>query len=179
MPFGSNYAILMNSLKLSLPLMSTHIIGVAGKQFDKYIIGVLSSVGGTGVYAIGQKISNIAFVYMTALQNVFHPIVYHKMFTLRSRGGKDIGKYLTPFAFASVAIGLFISLASEEMLKLLAPVEYHVRAQHSPRPGLPPHHLHGQRWVPVLPKPQRGDEVAPVLGLPLGVGPSRPRPRLC
>lgn len=123
-PFSLNFTILMSSLKLSLPLMSTHITGVAGKQFDKYIIGALSSVGGTGVYAIGQRISNLIFIFMTALQNVFNPMVYHKMFTLGSKGGKDIGKYLTPFAYASAAIGLFISLASEELLKLLAPATY-------------------------------------------------------
>ena len=123
-PFRLNRTCLISSLKLSLPLMSTRVVGAAGKHFDKYIIGVLSSVGGTGVYAIGQKVANLAFIYMTALQNVYGPMVYHKMFTLGPNGGKEIGRYLTPFAYVSVASGLFISLASEDIVRLLAPATY-------------------------------------------------------
>ena len=62
---------------------------------------------------------------MTATQKVYGPIVYHKMFNKNTKdGGKEIGQYLTPFAYFSVAPALFISLFSEEALIILAPPEY-------------------------------------------------------
>jgi len=124
MAFSLNHSLLFNSLKLSLPLVPIGIFQVAARQFDKYIIGVLASIDGIGIYSIGQRISNLAFLFMTAIQKVYGPIVYHKMFSIGAKGGKEIGKYLTPFAYFSVAAALFLSLLSEEALIILAPPEY-------------------------------------------------------
>tara|TARA_B100001964_G_C14047661_1_gene515520 strand:- start:206 stop:874 length:669 start_codon:yes stop_codon:yes gene_type:complete len=62
---------------------------------------------------------------MTAIQKVYGPIVYHRMFNKNTKDGdKEIGQYLTPFAYFSVAAALFVSLFSEEALIILAPPEY-------------------------------------------------------
>ena len=125
LPVAFNWLILKESLKLSYPLTPQTFVGVIASQFDKYMIGLLASIGGVGIYSIGQQISYFIFNYITALQNVFAPQVYKKMFDLREGGGKPIGIYLTPFAYASVAFALMVSLFSEEIITVLTPVSYH------------------------------------------------------
>jgi O-antigen/teichoic acid export membrane protein len=120
-PFSLNWPILKESLKLSVPLTPRIFFGVAGSQFDKYMIGLLSSIGGVGIYSIGQRVANIVFTFMTAIQNVFAPQVYQRMFDLGERGRSSVGVYLTPFAYVSVFAALLIALFSEEVIFLLSP----------------------------------------------------------
>ena len=125
LPFSFNWLILKESLKLSYPLTPRIFIGVIGKQFDKYMIGLLATIGGVGIYSIGQRISYTVFSYMTAIQNVYAPQVYRRMFDKAEKGGESIGAYLTPFAYLSIAIALMISLFSEEIISILTPKSYH------------------------------------------------------
>lgn len=125
LPISFNAALLKDSLKLSVPLTPRIFFGVIGSQFDKYMIGLLNTVGGVGVYNIGQKVGYVVFAYMTAIQNVFSPQVYKRMFELGKDGGVSVGRYLTPFLYISIAIGLLISLFSEEIIFILTPESYH------------------------------------------------------
>lgn len=126
LPFVFSVALLKDSLRLSLPLTSRIFFGIIGTQFDKYMIGLLNTVGGVGVYNLGQKIANIVFTFMTAIQNVYSPQVYKRMFEMdEQEGGQSIGKYLTPFLYISIAGGIFVSLFSEEIIFILTPVSYH------------------------------------------------------
>jgi len=114
------------TLKFSLPLTPKIFFGVLGSQLDKYLIGLLSSIGGVGIYHIAQKIANITFTFMTAIQNVFSPQVYSRMFEMeKGAAAESIGKYLTPFYYISIFVGLFISLFSEEVILILFPIKYH------------------------------------------------------
>jgi len=125
MEYKLNIFLLIESLKLSIPLVPTGMLSIIGKYFDKYIISVLSSMGGVGIYAISQRISNLSFLFMTTIQKVYGPVVYSKMFKNNYvHGDKEIGKYLTPFAYFSVAGALILSLFSEEAITILAPPEY-------------------------------------------------------
>jgi len=108
-----------------LPLTPRIFFGIIGKQFDKYMIGLLNTVAGVGIYNIGMKISNIVFVYMTAIENVFAPQVYTRMFEPGDEGRESIGRYLTPFLYTSIVLGLLISLFSEEIIMILTPPSYH------------------------------------------------------
>lgn len=110
---------------MSLPLTPRIFFGVIGSQFDKYMIGLLNTVGGVGVYSIGQRVANIAFTYMTAIQNVFAPQVYKRMFKMGEEGGESVGRYLTPFLYISISLGLLIALFSEEVISILTPKSYH------------------------------------------------------
>src|SRR3989339_1625856 len=47
------------------------------------------------------------------------------MFDLGDKGGESIGRYLTPFAYASIFPALLISLFSEEVISILTPQSYH------------------------------------------------------
>jgi O-antigen/teichoic acid export membrane protein len=125
LPFSFNWLILKESLKLSYPLAPRVFIGVIGQQFDKYMIGLLATIGGVGIYSIGQRISYMVFTYMTAIQNVYSPQVYRRMFDKAEKGGESIGVYLTPFVYLSIAAALMISLFSEEIISILTPKSYH------------------------------------------------------
>jgi O-antigen/teichoic acid export membrane protein len=89
--------ILVGSVRISYPLTPRIFLGVIGTQINKYMIGLLASVGGVGIYSIGEKVSYMIFAYMTAIQNVFSPQVYKRMFDLEEKGGEAIDRYLTPF----------------------------------------------------------------------------------
>ncbi|MCX5847519.1 MAG: oligosaccharide flippase family protein [Deltaproteobacteria bacterium] len=125
LPVSFNGEALKDSLKLSLPLTPRIFFGVIGSQFDKYMIGLLNTVGGVGVYNIGQKVGYIVFSYMTAIQNVFSPQVYKRMFDLGEKGGESVGRYLTPFLYISISMGLMVSLFAEEIISILTPKSYH------------------------------------------------------
>lgn len=123
--FRPSLSLLKSCLNISLPLTPRIFFGVIGNQFDKYMINLLGSVGGVGVYNLGQKISYVVFNFMTAIQNVNSPHVYDLMFKKGEEGGSEIGKYLTFPLYISAFIGLIISLFSEEILYILTPTSYH------------------------------------------------------
>lgn len=125
LPLSFNGYLLKESLKISFPLTPRYFLSVVGNQFDKYLLGLLSSLGGVGVYSLGQKIGSLVFTFMTAIQNVFSPQVYKRMFSRQEDAPSSIGKYLTPFAYISTAVGLIIALFSEEVVSLLMPPMYH------------------------------------------------------
>lgn len=123
-PPGFDRAMLADSLKLGAPLTPRILLGVVGNNFDKYLLGQVTSLGGVGIYSIGQRIAGIAFTYMTALQNLFGPQVYTRMFSGAAEAGASIGRYLTPFAYVSTLIAFLVAIFSEEILRVLAPAIY-------------------------------------------------------
>jgi len=125
LPVCLNYQGLKDSLRISLPLTPRIFFGVIGSQFDKYMLGLLGTLGGAGVYNIAQKIANTSFIFMTAIQNVYSPQVYQRMFSSNSEDGRNIGRYLTPFLYISAFIGLVVALFAEEAISLLTPKDYH------------------------------------------------------
>jgi len=125
LPVSFDGKALKDSLKFSLPLTPRIFLGVIGSQFDKYMIGLLNTVGGVGVYSIGQKVANLVFTYMSAIENVYYPQVYTRMFELGEKGGESVGRYLTPFAYISILIALMVSLFSQEAITILTPSSYH------------------------------------------------------
>lgn len=115
-----------NSLLLALPLTPLTLFKVLGTQADKYLLGLLGSLGGVGLYSIGQRFGYLVFIWMTALQNVFSPQVYHRMFTLSPEdGGKSVGLYITPFVYLSVGGALVMSLFVQDAIILLTPPVFH------------------------------------------------------
>ena len=100
--FGS----LKKMLIISLPLTPRFFFGVINTQFDRYMLGILGSVGGVGLFEIGQKIGNIIFSFITALQNYFSPKVYQMFFSKEKKINSSIVPFLTvllSFCFIFVA----------------------------------------------------------------------------
>lgn len=127
--FSFNYDFLKESLKISLPLTPRLFFGIIGSQFDKYILGSMTSLENVGIYSIAQKIATVVFTIITAIQNVWAPVVYKLMFSRRVDEKDKVGSYLTSFYFISIFLALFIPLFSEEILILLAPKEYYGATQ--------------------------------------------------
>ena len=124
--FLLNKSFLIPALKISFPLTPKIFFGIIGSQFDKYMLGMLNSVGGVGIYNVGHKLANVSFILMTAIQQVYAPNVYNKMFKLsKIDAGKSIGKYLMPYMYLSVLFCLLVCLFSEEIIIMMTPVEYH------------------------------------------------------
>lgn len=117
------------SLQISIPLTPRIFFGVIGAQFDKYIIGRMTSIGSVGVFSIAQRLSSIVFVFMTAIQNVWGPIVYKLMFSNEKDSNKKIANFLSPFFYLSTLMGLLISIFSEEIIYIIAPKEYESAAE--------------------------------------------------
>lgn len=124
-PASFNWLLLRDALKLSFPLTPKIFFGIIGGQFDKYMIGLMGSIGGVGIYSLGQKVSYSIFMFMTAIQNVFSPQVYKRMFDMEDGGAESIGRYLTPFVYISTGFAMIIALFSEELIGILTPESYH------------------------------------------------------
>lgn len=118
-PVRLGWSVLKDSLKISLPLTPRIFMGVVSTQLNKYLLSLLNTLGGVGIFSIAQKIGNATFVFMTAVQNVFNPQVYKKMFSSEASAGKEIGQFLTPFAYLSIFICMLVSLFSHEAVRLL------------------------------------------------------------
>lgn len=126
LPPALSWQPIKNSLSLALPLTPITLFKVLGTQADKYLIGLLANLGSVGLYSIGQRFGYLVFIWMTALQNVFSPQVYNRMFTLSpEEGGRSIGIYLTPFAYLSAGGALVVSLFAQETIYLLTPPAFH------------------------------------------------------
>ena len=125
-PFSVDAKIFLEALRIAYPLTPRVFFSVIDKQFDKYMIGFLASLGEVGIYSIGQKISYIIFTFMTAIENVFSPQVYQMMFDFDDKQARlAIGKYITPYIYISILTALLIALFSEEIVFLLAPPAYY------------------------------------------------------
>lgn len=127
-PFSMNFSALKDVFKISYPLTPRIFFGVINTQINKYILAIMSSVGGVGLFSVAQRLSNSVFVFMTTLENVFNPGVYKKMFSKNNNSGVEIGKYLTPFLYFSVAFALAMALFSEEVLYIFTSKEFHTAA---------------------------------------------------
>lgn len=127
-PLSFDRSLLWESLRISFPLIPRMFLGTIDNQFDKYMIGLLGTLGGVGIYRIGQQIAMLGFSYMTQLENVFLPRVYRSMFDDPQRGGETAGKTLTPFAYISIVVAMLIALFSEEVIALLTTPAFHSAA---------------------------------------------------
>ena len=117
---------LADILKISLPLTPRILFGALNTQFDKMMLGMLSGIGGVGVYGIGHRVSYVAFQFMTALDHVFIPEVYKRFFAQEKNNNIDnIGKYLIPFFYVSILASMGVALFSEELFIILLPRSYH------------------------------------------------------
>jgi O-antigen/teichoic acid export membrane protein len=123
--FTLSWPLFLESLKISYPLTPRIFLGAASQQFDKYMIGIISTLGGVGIYRIGQQIASLAFSYMTQLENVFVPQTYRHMFDRQGGGREAVGRHLTPFFYVSIGVAFLVCLFSEEVITILTPPAFH------------------------------------------------------
>lgn len=113
---------LADALRVALPLAPRILIGSVGNQLDRLVLGAVGSLASVGVYTVGQRIAQLVFAFMTALQNVYQPVVYRMLFAAAPPA--EIGRYLLPFAYASVGVAVGAILFSREIVALAVAPEY-------------------------------------------------------
>ncbi len=116
---------LKKNLSLSLPLTPRVFFGAINTQFDRYMLGIMNTTGGVGLYDIGQKIANLGFILMTILQQIFSPEVFSTYIKNQKDFSKYIGAYLTPFFYVSIFFCLLLGLFSKEIVFLLTTPKYY------------------------------------------------------
>lgn len=112
------------SLRLGFPLLPRVFLALFGQVFDKWLVGLVAAAGGVAAYAIGQRLAFVVFAVATSLENVFQPRTYRLMFDGGVAAGKEIGRLLTPFAYATVGVAVVVGLGAEEAIWVLAPQSY-------------------------------------------------------
>lgn len=116
---GWSWPMLSDALAISLPLTPRIFLGVLGNHFDKYLIGLLGTLGGVGLYTAGQRLAYVVFQFLTALGNVFTPTVYERLMSGVPAVQRSVGVYLAPFAWLTAGFALAVSLFADEALWLL------------------------------------------------------------
>ena len=114
---------LFPSIRLSLPLTPRIFFGVINTKFDKYLLGILNTISGVGVYEVAQRIGNVVFLLQTSLENVFGPTIYSKMFN-ENKQESSLADYLTPFFYATTGFAFLICLFTQEIYIVFLPIEY-------------------------------------------------------
>jgi len=121
-----DFQLCKKSFKQALPLTPTIFTGVINSQFDKYLIGLISTLGGVGIYTMGQRFSYFVFFFMTALGNVFQPKTYKMMFAENSiKQRKKIGQMLTPYFYLSSILALGVTAFSKEILIIVTSEQFY------------------------------------------------------
>jgi O-antigen/teichoic acid export membrane protein len=125
LPPALEWPALRRAIRIGLPLTPRSFLRLVTGNLDKYFVAVLSSTGGVGVYAIGQRVGYSVFILMNALENVFNPQVYRRMFSGRAEGGAEVGELLTPYIYFSVGAAVLVTCAAPEGISVLTPPGYH------------------------------------------------------
>ena len=111
--------LLKENLILSLPLTPRVFFATINSHFDRYMLGILNNRAGVGIYDIAQKISNLGFIFMTFLQQVFAPEVFQSYVKNPNTFSKKVGEYLSPFFYLSLFFCLLLGTFSQEIIYLL------------------------------------------------------------
>ena len=104
---------------LSLPLTPRVFFATINSHFDRYMLGILNNRAGVGIYDIAQKISNLGFIFMTFLQQVFAPEVFQSYVKNPNTFSKKVGEYLSPYFYLSLFFCLLLGTFSQEIIYLL------------------------------------------------------------
>ncbi len=125
LPLTFNWQMLKDMLKISLPLTPNVFFGFINTQFDKIMLGLISSVAAVGIYNIGQTLALTIFQFMTALDRVFKPEIYRKLFANKHQTNPDeINNYILPFFFLAIFIALLVGMFAKEIIIILFPLSY-------------------------------------------------------
>ena len=115
-------------LAIGLPLLPRTCFGVVENGIDRLLVSWLASLGEVGLLSMANRVGYSTFALMSSIENVYIPHVYREMFKGGSAGGAIVGRYLTPYFYASVLPAVLVVLFIEEALwVLVGPAFYGVK----------------------------------------------------
>ena len=123
--FSFNKKLLMEMLKISLPLTPRLFLGVLSSKLDKIMLGVVGSTSMVGVYHIAQSIAYLVFQVVVALDMVFKPEFHRKLFANKHQNNSsEINDYILPFFYLSIFVALLFGLFSADILTIFFSDKY-------------------------------------------------------
>ena len=123
--FSFNKKLLMEMLKISLPLTPRIFLGVLSSKLDKIMLGAVGSTSMVGVYHIAQSIAYLVFQVMVALDMVFKPEFHRKLFANKHQNNSsEINDYILPFFYLSIFVALLFGLFSADILTVFFSDKY-------------------------------------------------------
>jgi O-antigen/teichoic acid export membrane protein len=122
--YGLDWGILKEVLILSIPITPRSITILISTQSDKYMLGVLGSMGNVGMYSLAMRLSTVLNTYMIALQNVYTPHVFKILFSNDSKKRQELGLYITRMTYLSLLPAAILALFASEIIWVLFPVGY-------------------------------------------------------
>ncbi len=112
-------AIFKEMVRFSYPLALSSISSVLLTVTDRYVIRYIDGMDAMGLYSAGFKIANVLKVFLiNSLNSALMPLKYQMMDKPNNK--RFYSKLMTYSAFVFIVFLLFLSLYSEELLKLLA-----------------------------------------------------------
>ena len=117
--------ILKKALIFSYPLFPKILMGAANSSYDKFVVKLLVSLGGLGVYDISQRIVNYCNNFLEALQNTFIPDFYRMANEFNVFEKKDLPFFITKYLFIYLFFCLIISFFSFELISIITPKKFH------------------------------------------------------
>ena len=120
-----NLSYLINGLKYSLPLIPHAMGTIIFFYSDKIILEKFVSISAIGFYSIGEKISRVLKKIVTSSNNALLP-VFMKESTKDIDKARLMFKKIIPQWFVVISI-IYIAIIffTEEIIKILTPVQYH------------------------------------------------------
>jgi len=117
--------ILKKALIFSYPLLPKLLVGVANSSYDKFIIKLLVSYNGLGVYDISQRIAYQCNNFFGVLQSTFLPDFYKMANESNVFEKKDLPLFIIKYFFISTLFCLIFSFFSFEFISIITPKKFH------------------------------------------------------
>ena len=117
--------ILKKALIFSYPLLPKLLVGVANSSYDKFIIKLLVSFGGLGIYDISQRIAFQINNLFGVLQSTFLADFYKMANDSNVFEKKDLPFFITKYFFVSTLFCLIFCFFSFELISIITPKSFH------------------------------------------------------
>lgn len=128
LPFGISWSISSELVRLGVPLLPRVVVSTADGGVDRVLIGLMASLGQVGLFSMANRVGGGVFAFMTGIEQVFMPTVFRLLFKGEGKPRESavaVGRYLSPFFYASIAVGIVAILFTEELLFVLVPPAFY------------------------------------------------------
>ncbi len=118
-----SYSKLKAALVFSLPLVPHTVAQWLISLSDRFILAGYVSAGSLGLYSLGYQFGALVVLFSSAINNAFFPIVNTQ---LSNENTHDKVPALGTYALLGIgSLGLGVALFGEDLIRLLAPPQFH------------------------------------------------------
>lgn len=111
-------ACLRRMMAFSAPLIPSSLAVVLALYFDRIALKELMSLSDVGIYALGQKISQIVTLVLLGVRTALTPLIYAH-YERESTPG-ELARIFRIFCFLALAIAVFVSGFAQEIIVLVS-----------------------------------------------------------